>query len=195
MLPLILASSSQYRGQILSKLKLPFTAIAADIDESRQANESSNNLVKRLSIAKAKKIALNHPQHLVIGSDQVVEVNGQIFSKPDNPAQAKEQLKRSSGKQVIFSTGLALLNTQTGTQHYGCETTTVTFRELAEQQIDHYLEAEQPFDCAGSFKSEALGILLIDRIESRDPNALVGLPLMLLVDFLSAEGITLPLRS
>lgn len=194
MLPLILASSSKYRGQILSKLKLPFTAIAAGIDESAQANESPNNLAKRLSIAKAKELAPNHPQHLIIGSDQVAEINGQIFSKPNGPTQAKEQLKLSSGNKVVFSTGVALLNTQTGAQHYGCEITTVTFRDLTDQQIEHYLEVEQPFDCAGSFKSEALGILLIDRIQSRDPNSLVGLPLMLLLDFLYAEGITLPLR-
>ncbi|PCJ19027.1 MAG: septum formation inhibitor Maf [Gammaproteobacteria bacterium] len=193
MLPLILASSSQYRGQILAKLTLPFTSQAANIDESSLNNESACQLVKRLSLAKAEKIAQNHPQHLIIGSDQVAEVGGRILTKPNSPKHAQEQLALSSGKEVVFSTGLALLNTKTGRKHYGLETTTVTFRELSTLQIERYLEAEQPYDCAGSFKSEALGILLIDRIQSRDPNSLIGLPLILLIDFLYAEGVNLPL--
>lgn len=195
MLPLILASSSKYRRQTLSKLGLPFHCQSPEIDETALANESASALVQRLSLAKAQKVAAQYSQHLLIGSDQIALTgDGEILTKPENHAHAKKQLTKASGQRLTFYTGLALINSQSKAQYVDVETTIVEFRRLSAAQIERYLQLDQPYDCAGSFKSEALGIILFNRIESRDPNALTGLPLMRLVDFLAEENITLPLN-
>ena len=195
MLPLILASSSKYRRQTLSKLGLPFHCQSPEIDETALANESASALVQRLSLAKAQKVAAQYSQNLLIGSDQIALTgDGEILTKPENHAHAKKQLTKASGQRLTFYTGLALINSQSKAQYVDVETTIVEFRRLSAAQIERYLQLDQPYDCAGSFKSEALGIILFNRIESRDPNALTGLPLMRLVDFLAEENITLPLN-
>ena len=192
MLPLVLASSSPYRRELLSRLRLPFSSIAPQIDESRQANESAEALVRRLSQEKAHALSSNHPHHLIIGSDQVAVLGTEILGKPHTFERACEQLRASSGNSVTFMTGLTVLNTATGLLQTDCVPFIVHFRPLSEAQITRYLEAEQPFDCAGSFKSEGLGISLFRSTEGSDSNSLIGLPLIRLVDMLLVNGIDIP---
>ena len=192
MLPLVLASSSPYRRELLARLRLPFTWSAPDIDESRRANEDAEALVRRLSQEKAQALSATHPQHLIIGSDQVAVLGTQILGKPHTLERACEQLMAASGNSVVFLTGLTLLNSATGQQQTDCVPFTVHFRPLSEAQIMRYLIAEQPFDCAGSFKAEGLGISLFRSTEGSDSNSLIGLPLIRLVDMLHANGIELP---
>jgi MAF protein len=190
--PLVLASSSPYRRELLTRLRLPFSWSAPQIDESRRPGEDAQTLVRRLSLEKAQALSATHPQHLIIGSDQVAVVGTQILGKPHTLERAREQLMAASGNSVIFLTGLTLLNSATGQQQTDCIPFTVNFRPLSEAQIMRYLTAEQPFDCAGSFKAEGLGISLFRSTEGSDSNSLIGLPLIRLVDMLQASGIDIP---
>ncbi len=192
MLPLVLASSSPYRRELLSRLRLPFTWSAPQIDESRHAGEEAEALVRRLSLEKAQALSASHPQHLIIGSDQVAVLGTQILGKPHTLERAREQLLAASGNSVTFLTGLTLLDSATGQQQTDCVPFTVHFRTLSDAQIMRYLTAEQPFDCAGSFKAEGLGISLFRSTEGSDSNSLIGLPLIRLVDMLQASGISIP---
>ena len=192
MLPLVLASSSPYRRELLTRLRLPFTWGAPQIDESRRPDEDAETLVHRLSLEKAQALSATHSQHLIIGSDQVAVLGSQIIGKPHTLERAREQLMAASGNSVTFLTGLTLLNSATGQQQTDCVPFTVHFRRLSEAQIMRYLTAEQPFDCAGSFKAEGLGISLFRSTEGSDSNSLIGLPLIRLVDMLQASGIDIP---
>ena len=192
MLPLLLASSSVYRRDLLSRLRLPFTCSSPDIDESHRPGESALELVQRLSLEKAQALAASHPAHLIIGSDQVAVLNDQIIGKPHTFDKARQQLLNASGASVSFLTGLTLLNSQTGHYQTDCVPFTVHMRHLNAEQIERYLHAEEPYDCAGSFKAEGLGVSLFQRTEGDDATSLVGLPLIRLVDMLLAQGVVLP---
>jgi MAF protein len=192
MLPLLLASSSPYRRELLERLHLPFVCASPDIDESQRPQESATELVKRLAQEKAKALATRFPDHLIIGSDQVAVLGEQIIGKPHTFERALEQLKASSGKSVSFLTGLALYNSRTGQCQIDCVPFTVHMRELDEERISRYLRAEQPYDCAGSFKAEGLGVRLFQSTEGPDATSLIGLPLIRLVDMLTAEGVEIP---
>jgi septum formation protein len=190
MIRLLLASSSPYRRQLLKKLQLDFDWDRPDIDETPKLGEPPEALVLRLASTKAQALASKYPQHLIIGSDQVAAFNQHIIGKPGNHEKAFTQLKTFSGNKVIFYTGLCLFNPQTKDCHTHLETYQVHFRHLSDSQIENYLQRETPYDCAGSFKSEGLGISLFQSMEGRDPNSLIGLPLMALVDLLEKEGIS-----
>ncbi|USW97373.1 Maf-like protein [Pseudomonas proteolytica] len=192
MLPLLLASSSVYRRELLNRLQLPFICSSPDIDESHRANESAVELVKRLAEEKARALADSHPGHLIIGSDQVAALDGRIIGKPHTFEIAREQLLAASGRQVSFLTGLALLNSDTGHCQVDCIPFTVTMRQLDIARIERYLRAEHPYDCAGSFKAEGLGVSLFQSTEGPDATSLIGLPLIRLVDMLLAEGVQVP---
>ncbi len=190
---IVLASSSNYRAQLLKKLRLPFIQSSPGIDEARLENEAPYELVKRLASTKAEALKSQFPNSLIIGSDQVAIVNmgtgnQQILTKPGSKENAFKQLSLCSGKQVTFLTGLTLLNTQTKKQQTKVVPFNVYFNHLSEPEIGRYIALEQPFDCAGSFKSEGLGICLFERMEGDDPNALVGLPLIALIAMLKKEG-------
>ncbi len=187
---LTLASSSPFRQSLLAKLALPFNALSPNIDESPIKDESPQALVKRLAEEKARAGGqLEDSNQFVIGSDQVAVIDGNILGKPLSHDKAVAQLTASSGKSVTFYTGLALLNQATGEIESHVEPFTVVFRALTPQQIEAYLLKEQPYYCAGSFMCEGLGIALFDRLEGRDPNTLVGLPLILLSEMLRRQGI------
>lgn len=192
MLPLLLASSSPYRRELLSRLRLPFTWSSPAIDESRRPQEPAEALVRRLAEEKARALSHIHTNHLIIGSDQVAVLDEQILGKPHNFERAREQLLAASGKSVTFLTGLALLDSQSGNCQVDCIPFTVHFRTLSEAQVTRYLEAEQPYDCAGSFKAEGLGASLFRSTEGSDANSLIGLPLIRLVDMLHAAGVDIP---
>jgi MAF protein len=192
MLPLVLASSSPYRRELLSRLRLPFTWNAPSIDESRLTDEDAFSLVRRLAQEKARTLAPSHPKHLIIGSDQVAVLGQNILGKPHTFERAHAQLLAASGNSVTFLTGLALLNSETGHCQVDCVPFTVHFRALSESQIRRYLEAEQPYDCAGSFKAEGLGISLFRSTEGSDASSLIGLPLIRLVDMLRDSGLDIP---
>jgi septum formation protein len=187
---LLLASTSRYRAELLARLKIPFTAVSPEVDESPLANESCHAIALRLAIAKAhagaKKSGLTNG--LVIGSDQVAELNGKALGKPGTTERAFEQLSAMRGQTVVFHTGLALLNIATSRIQSICVPTTVTMREYASSEIQYYLNNENALDCAGSAKSEALGAALIAKMTSDDPTALIGLPLLELTTMLSNEG-------
>lgn len=186
---IILASTSEYRQALLKKLGLPFLAAAPNIDESPILNESAQALVSRLSQGKANALALQYPQHLIIGSDQVCVINEKIVGKPHSFDNAFKQLKAASGNKVTFYTGLCLLDTETGQFNVQCELFDVYFRPLSDVEITHYLHKEEPYQCAGSFKSEGLGIALFERLDGRDPNTLIGLPIILLLNMLRQHGV------
>jgi len=190
MTTLILASTSPFRKAILEKLALPFSTQSPDVDETPLENELPEQLVERLSILKAKAVADNISEGLVIGSDQVAVIDGTILGKPGNHDKAMEQLKQASGKTVTFLTGLCLYNAARDNYQVDVVPFKVVFRELSETQIDTYLKKEQPYNCAGSFKSEALGITLFEKLVGDDPNTLIGLPLIRLVKMLEDEGVT-----
>ncbi|MBY6197506.1 Maf family protein [Vibrio hangzhouensis] len=186
---LILASTSPYRAELLAKLGLEFEALAPDVDESVEENESATQLVSRLALEKAKALS-DQNNALIIGSDQVCVIDGQIIGKPLNRVNAIEQLLNQSGKTIRFYTGLAVYNTTTGQSDIVVDTFDVTFRDLTKAQIERYVDLEQPFYCAGSFKSEGLGITLFSKLEGKDPNTLVGLPLIDLVTLLGKHGLS-----
>ena len=188
---LILASTSIYRRELLARLRLPFDTVRPDTDETTLPGEAPPALVQRLAEAKASAVAALHPQAWVIGSDQVAELDGQALGKPGGRDAAIAQLIAMSGRAVQFRTGVCL--SRAGSASRGAlDTTTVRFRGLAADEIARYVDAEQPYDCAGSFKAEGLGIALFDAIESRDPTALVGLPLIATAELLRAAGFTVP---
>lgn len=189
---LILASTSAYRRNSLQRLKIPFECVAPEVDEVRRDGETAPKLVRRLSRSKAEAAAARHPGALVIGSDQAADLDGKILGKPGDHARAQAQLQAASGNSVIFHTGLCLFDTVRNRYHEHVDTTHVHFRPLHAAEIERYLQAERPYDCAGSFKSEALGITLFEAIESDDPTALVGLPLIALCRFLREAGLQLP---
>jgi septum formation protein len=187
--PLVLASTSRYRRALLNQLGLPFAVASPATDEAPLAGESPVRTALRLAEAKARSVAHDHPGALVIGSDQVADCDGRAIGKPVDHADAVAQLTALSGRTVVFHTGLALLDAATG----DCQTAMIdvrsTFRELAPAEIEAYLRRDQPYDCAASVKSDALGIALFTRIDSDDPTALVGLPLIRLTDMLRAAGV------
>lgn len=189
---LILGSTSPFRKTLLERLNLPFATAAPDIDESPIEGETPESLVCRLAEGKAQAVANSHDNALIIGSDQVACIDGKILGKPGNRDNAIAQLENASGKRVTFYTGLCLLNSRSGNSQVLCEPFHVHFRPLERQQIERYLDHEEPYNCAGSFKSEGLGITLFERLEGDDPNALVGLPLIQLTTMLSREGIRVP---
>jgi septum formation protein len=186
---LILGSSSPFRAQLLDKLQLNYITFSPDIDESSQSGETPEHLVKRLSEQKALAVAQQFGTGLIIASDQVAIVDGNILGKPGNHENAINQLSSVSGKTVRFLTGLALYNAQSNKMQSLVEHFDVSFRELTSQQIDFYLKQEKPYNCAGSFKSEGFGISLFSRLQGDDPNTLIGLPLIKLIDFLANEGV------
>ena len=190
--PILLASGSVYRRELLARLRLPFDYAAPEIDESPRPNESGTALASRLAQQKAQALASRYPEHLIIGSDQVAVLDDQLIGKPGTFERAREQLRAASGRSVSFLTGLCLYNARSGRSQVDCIPFTVHFRELDDARIERYLRAEQPYDCAGSFKCEALGISLFRRTEGDDITSLVGLPLIRLVDMLEAEGIRIP---
>ncbi|MCY0109601.1 Maf-like protein [Pseudomonas monsensis] len=192
MLPLLLASSSTYRRELLARLHLPFVCCSPDIDESHRPGESAIELVKRLAEQKARALAASHPDHLIIGSDQVAVLGEQIIGKPHTFDKACEQLMAASGASVTFLTGLALLNSQTGQCQVDCVPFTVHMRKLDQARVERYLRIEQPYDCAGSFKAEGLGVSLFQSTEGPDATSLIGLPLIRLIDMLLAEGVQIP---
>ncbi|OMQ27335.1 Maf family protein [Serratia oryzae] len=186
---ILLASTSTYRKMLLEKLRLPFICAAPQVDETPLPGENAEALVLRLAVAKAQALAMAYPDRLIIGSDQVCVINGNITGKPHSEENAREQLRQASGQKVTFYTGLALYNSHSNHLQALCEPFHVHFRSLSENEIATYVRLEQPLNCAGSFKSEGLGIALFDRLEGRDPNALIGLPLIALLEMLRAEGI------
>ncbi|MCW8976205.1 MAG: Maf-like protein [Sedimenticola sp.] len=189
---IILGSTSPFRRQLLEKLRLQFDVDSPDIDESHQPEETPEQMVARLSIEKARAVAKKHKQALIIGSDQIACIGSQILGKPGNRENAIKQLMLASGKKVTFYTGLCLYNSVTANTQVLCEPFHVHFRSLDQQQIERYLDAEEPYNCAGSFKSEGLGIALFSRLEGDDPNSLIGLPLIRLISFLEKEGVYIP---
>jgi len=186
---LILGSSSPFRAELLSKLSLPFIAVSPDIDEQTLDNEAPEQLVKRLAEQKAQAIAVSYPNALIIGSDQVAVVDSTILGKPGDHQNAVKQLQSVSGKTVQFLTGLALLNSKSGEMQSLVEPFEVSFKLLTFDQIDFYLKQEQPYQCAGSFKSEGFGISLFSKLKGDDPNSLIGLPLIRLIAMLKKQGI------
>lgn len=189
----ILASGSQYRRATLAKVLPDFSCQSPDIDESQLANETVEQMIKRLSLQKAQAVVKDHPNAIVIASDQSAEFDGQALGKAGNFQKAFEQLKQQQGKTITFYTGLVVYDPIKEVFHQDIDQTFVHFRQLSDLQIKRYLEIEQPYDCAGSFKSEGLGIILFDKLETEDPNALVGLPLIRLIKHLDKIGIKLPL--
>lgn len=186
---LLLASTSTYRKMLLEKLHLPFTCDAPQVDETPLAGETAEAPVLRLATAKAQALAIAYPDHLIIGSDQVCVIDGKITGKPHTEENACAQLRQASGQRVTFYTGLALYNSRSHHLQALCEPFHVHFRALSDAEISAYVRLEQPLNCAGSFKSEGLGIALFDKLEGRDPNGLIGLPLIALLEMLRAEGI------
>jgi len=187
MLPLILASTSRYRRELLKKLEMPFKCVAPQVDELPLPGESPRQLVLRLAQAKAQALAADYPNNLIIGADQVCVLDGKITGKPHSEENARRQLRAASGHVVTFYTGLALYNSASGHLQTECEPFDVHFRQLSDVEIARYIEKEQPLNCAGSFMSEGLGITLFERLDGRDPNTLVGLPLIALCKMLRHE--------
>lgn len=188
---IVLASTSPYRRALLARLRLPFEVHAPAVDESALPRESALETALRLAQAKARAVAPSFPDALVIGCDQVAALGGKSLGKPGNYDNAVAQLKSMRGNDVVFHTALAVLNTDSGALHMAEVSTTVRFRDLSDREIEHYLELERPYDCTGSAKIEGLGIVLVERVTSDDPTALIGLPLMELAAMLRKEGLAL----
>lgn len=192
MTQLVLASGSAYRRALLQRLAIPFKWHAPNIIETPLANESAKELTLRLALAKAHALDERFDNKLIIGSDQVLTIDGQLISKPGDHDAAVEQLQLCSGRTIEFTTALCLLNSNTGKYQLTSEPFKVTFRKLDDRSIERYLRHEQPYDCAGSFKAEGLGISLFSSMQGTDPTSLIGLPLITLCDMLRQEGIELP---
>jgi septum formation protein len=186
---LILGSTSRYRHELLSRLRVPFQAVAPGVDETPQTGERPADLALRLALAKARDVARRHPQAVVIGSDQVADLQGEPLGKPGTHERAVAQLRRMRGQTVVFQTALAVVCEATGFEQSDIAAVRVVFRDLDDDEIEHYLRAEQPYDCAGSAKSEGLGIALLERIDNDDPTALVGLPLIRTCHMIRAAGV------
>jgi septum formation protein len=187
-LRLILGSSSPFRKALLERLLIPFDVANPDIDETPLERESPIELVERLAIEKAKEVAKTHPNSLIIGSDQVALHGSQVVGKPHTHERAVEQLRAASGKKIELFTGLALVNSSTGSVQSEVIPFTVHFKKLSESTIERYLRKEEPYNCAGSVKSEGLGVVLFNKFEGDDPNALIGLPLIRLIHMLENQG-------
>ncbi len=188
---LVLGSTSRYRRELLERLHIPFEVAAPDVDETPASGEAPRALAERLALAKAKAVARNFPEAIVVGSDQVADLNGQPLGKPGTHEKAVAQLRQMRGQTVVFQTALAVVCLATGFEARDIAAVKVTFRNLSDEEIENYLRMEQPYDCAGSAKSEGLGIALLSSIESDDPTALVGLPLIRTCQMLRAAGIPL----
>ncbi|MBK8530115.1 MAG: septum formation inhibitor Maf [Rubrivivax sp.] len=186
---LILASTSRYRRELLLRLRLPFEVVAPAVDETPLAGEAPADLAKRLALAKAREVARRHPAAVVIGSDQVADLDGEPIGKPGTHERAVAQLSRMSGRMVVFQTAVAVVHADQGFEKVALAPVRVRFRSLSAAEIERYLRLEQPYDCAGSAKSETLGIALLDAIDSDDPTALVGLPLIRTCALLRAAGL------
>ena len=190
--PLILASTSRYRRELLERLRLPFDVAAPQVDETPLPGEAPRALALRLALAKAQAVAKQRRGALVIGSDQVADLNGASLGKPGDHERAARQLRQMSGQTVIFQTAVAMVCADAGVEQVDVAPVRVRFRALHDAEIERYLRAEQPYDCAGSAKSEGLGISLLDAIDSDDPTALIGLPLIRTCRMLRAAGVKLP---
>ncbi|THF67156.1 septum formation inhibitor Maf [Pseudothauera nasutitermitis] len=189
---IVLASTSAYRRMLLERFGLPFETDRPEVDETALPGEAPPATAERLALAKARAVAARHPDALVIGSDQVAHLGDEVFGKPGTVERAVAQLQRMRGQSVVFHTALALLNTANGRVQQGAVPTTVRFRALSDAEIVRYVDKERPLDCAGSAKSEGLGITLLEALSGDDPTALVGLPLIELARMLRAEGVELP---
>ena len=189
---LVLASSSPYRRELLARLRLPFEVMSPDVDETPLANEAPRDTALRLAQLKARAVADKFPDALIIGSDQVALLGTEQIGKPHTFENAKKQLQAASGRGMVFHTALCVYNSKSGNMQTRVVPIAIQFRTLSDDVIERYLAAEQPYNCAGSAKSEGLGIALIARFEGEDPNALVGLPLIALVDMLHQEGVEIP---
>ncbi|WP_180682650.1 Maf family protein [Tepidicella baoligensis] len=190
--PLVLGSTSRYRRELLQRLHLPFDVVSSDVDETPLPGESPAALAQRLALAKARAVAALRPDAVVIGSDQVADLAGEPLGKPGNHERAVHQLRRMSGQTVVFQTAVAVVCAATGFERCELAEVRVVFRTLSDAEIERYLRTEQPYDCAGSAKSEGLGIALLDRIDNDDPTALVGLPLIRTARLLREAGLVLP---
>ena len=190
--PLVLGSTSRYRCELLQRLRQPFEVAAPDVDETPAPGEAPRALALRLALAKARAVAAQHPDAVVIGSDQVADLAGDPLGKPGTHERATAQLQRMRGHTVVFQTAVAVVCQATGFEQVDLAPVEVRFRDLSDAEIERYLRAEEPYDCAGSAKSEGLGISLLDAIVSDDPTALVGLPLIRTARMLRAAGLTLP---
>lgn len=189
---LILASSSPYRKALLQRLGLDFTAVSPDVDEKAKPGETPEVTVQRLAAGKAAAVAAAYPGTLIIASDQIAVLNGEVLTKPGSRDRARQQLESMAGHRVTFLTSLCVLNAAQGRKQTACIPCTVTFRPYTAAEIERYLDADAPYDCAGSFKSEQLGIALVEEIEGQDPTALIGLPLIRLAQMLREEGLSIP---
>jgi len=189
---LVLGSTSRYRRELLQRLRLPFEVLAPDVDETPLAGEAPAALAQRLAMAKARAVAAQRPDAIVIGSDQVADLDGEPLGKPGNHERAVAQLRRMSGRTVLFQTALAVVCQASGFEASELALVRVVFRDLDDATIERYLRAEEPYDCAGSAKSEGLGIALLERIDNDDPTALIGLPLIHTARLLRQAGLQLP---
>ena len=189
--PLVLGSTSRYRRELLSRLQLPFEVASPEVDETPKAGELPREMASRLALAKAHAVAARFPAAIVIGSDQVADLAGEPLGKPGTHPRAVDQLRRMRGRAVVFQTAVAVVCTETGFEQVDLAPVQVRFRDLSDAEIEAYLLAEQPYDCAGSARSEGLGIALLDAIESDDPTALIGLPLIRTCRMLRAAGLKL----
>ena len=187
--PLILGSTSRYRRELLDRLRLPFEVVAPQVDETPLPGEAPAALALRLALAKACAVALSHPEAVVIGSDQVADLDGVPIGKPGTHERATAQLRQLSGRRAVFQTAVAVVRADIGYEQALLAPVTVQFRVLSDAEIEHYLRLEQPYDCAGSAKCETLGIALLESIDSDDPTALVGLPLIRTCALLRAAGL------
>ena len=186
---LVLGSTSPYRRELLTRLRIPFTVTSPEVDETPQAGESPRDLALRLALAKAQAVAALHPEAVVIGSDQVADLDGQPLGKPGEHAKAVAQLQRMRGQVVIFQTAVSVVCLANGFEDTQLAAVKVKFRDLSDAEIEAYLRAEEPYDCAGSAKSEGLGIALLESIDNDDPTALVGLPLIRTCQMIRAAGV------
>ncbi|MDP4073380.1 Maf family nucleotide pyrophosphatase [Acidovorax sp. A1169] len=190
--PVVLGSTSRYRRELLSRLNLPFEVASPEVDETPGPGEAPRDLALRLALAKARAVARLYPEAVVIGSDQVADLAGQPLGKPGTHERAVQQLRQMRGQTVIFQTAVATVCQASGFEQVDIAPVEVRFRDLSDDEIERYLRAEQPYDCAGSAKSEGLGIALLEAIHSDDPTALIGLPLIRTCRMLRAAGVVLP---
>jgi len=189
--PVVLGSTSRYRRELMERLRIPFSVAAPDVDETPATGESPRDLALRLALAKAKAVAAQHPESVVIGSDQVADLAGVPLGKPGEHARAVQQLRQMRGQTVVFQTALAVVCLATGFEAVDLAAVRVVFRDLSDNEIESYLQAEKPYDCAGSAKSEGLGIALLESIDNDDPTALIGLPLIRTARLLRQAGVKL----
>lgn len=189
--PLVLGSSSRYRRELLERLQIPFEVANPDVDESPMAGEEPRALAARLALIKARSVARSYPHAVVIGSDQVADLHGVSLGKPGNHERAVAQLRQMRGQAVVFQTAVSVVCLESGFEDSSLASVRVTFRDLSDDEIENYLRAERPYDCAGSAKSEGLGIALLTSIESDDPTALIGLPLIRTCNMIRAAGVTM----